>query len=92
MIDPSNSKILVLGGTGFVGKAVCRLLQERGISYSKTSRSLGVDLRGWDETKHLFFETKPEAVINCAAYIGGVQFGYEHPAEIFSNNLSCSFY
>lgn len=30
---------------------------------------------------------KPEKVINCAAYVGGIQFGYKHPAELFRNNL-----
>jgi GDP-L-fucose synthase len=26
-------------------------------------------------------------VLNCAAYVGGIQFGYKHSAELFHNNL-----
>jgi GDP-L-fucose synthase len=26
-------------------------------------------------------------VLNCASYVGGIQFGYKHQAEIFTNNL-----
>ena len=79
--------ILVTGATGFLGKRVCRLLEARGLSYLRTSLSLGVDLRDADQTRRLFQEVRPTQVINCAAYVGGIQFGYKHPAELFHNNL-----
>ncbi len=79
--------ILVTGATGFLGKRVCRLLDAKGLSYEKTSRSLGVDLRNKGEVESLFEKVKPEYVLNCAAYVGGIQFGFKHPAELFTNNL-----
>lgn len=79
--------ILVLGATGFLGKHVCRKLDERGLRYTATSKSLGVDLRSSKETNDLFDEIKPEYVLNCAAYVGGIQFGSKYPADIFQNNL-----
>lgn len=79
--------ILVLGATGFLGKCVCRKLDERGMEYRKTSLSLGTDLRDKAQTNRLFASVKPDYVLNCAAFLGGVQFGYEHPAEMFSNNM-----
>jgi GDP-L-fucose synthase len=80
-------KVLVAGGTGFVGKAVIRKLEERGINYVTTSRSLGVDFRNFEETKKFFEKEKPDFVINCAAFVGGIKFGLEHQGEIFYNNV-----
>ena len=79
--------ILVTGATGFLGKRVCKLLDKEGLKYTKTSLSLGTDLRNRNQVFELFEKVKPEYVINCAAYVGGIQFGKKHPAELFSNNL-----
>lgn len=79
--------LLVTGATGFLGKRVCNKLTAMGIKFEKTSLSLGVDLRNKEATFALFEKVKPTYVLNCAAYVGGIQFGYKHPAELFSNNL-----
>lgn len=79
--------ILVTGATGFLGKRVCRKLDQLNIAYRKTSLSLGTDLRDETQTFKMFSEIKPEVVLNCAAYVGGLQFGTKHPAELFKNNL-----
>jgi GDP-L-fucose synthase len=82
--------ILVTGATGFLGKRLCRLLQQSGKEYAATSRSLGLDLRDRSATLAFFAELRPEYVLNCAAYVGGIQFGYKHPAELFHNNMQIS--
>ena len=79
--------ILVTGATGFLGKRVCRALELRELRYATTSLSCGVDLRDYGQTTLLFKEVRPTYVLNCAAFVGGIQFGYKHPAELFSNNL-----
>ena len=79
--------ILVLGATGFLGKRVCGKLEKVGVSFTASAKSLGVDLREYDQTLRLFSEVKPDVILNCASYVGGIQFGYKHPAELFSNNL-----
>jgi len=93
--------ILVLGSTGFLGQAVCRNLEKRGLSFIGTSLRKGrVDLRKKDEVFKLFEIVSPEYVINCASYVGGIQFGYKHFAELFTNNLqmtinileACTYY
>jgi GDP-L-fucose synthase len=78
--------ILVTGATGFLGKRVCRLLERQGRSYTPTSLSMGCDLRERSQTLQLFERVKPAQVLNCAAFVGGIQFGYKHPAELFTNN------
>ena len=79
--------ILVTGATGFLGKRVCRKLEQRGVPFMRTSLSLGLDLRNETATVDFFQKAKPEYVLNCAAFLGGVQFGYEHAAEMFRNNM-----
>lgn len=79
--------ILVTGATGFVGKRVCRLLETRNLKFEPTSKTLGVDLSDLDATLRLFAKIKPVQVLNCASFVGGIQFGYRYPADIFRNNM-----
>jgi GDP-L-fucose synthase len=79
--------ILILGATGFLGKTVCSRLNERNVIYTPSSLSMGVDLRDLSQTVHLFEKVKPEVVINCASFVGGIQFGYKYPVDLFRNNL-----
>lgn len=79
--------ILVTGATGFLGKRVCQRLNELKLEYTQTSISLGCDLRDEKQTFELFEKVKPDYILHCAAYVGGIQFGLKHPAEMFKNNL-----
>jgi GDP-L-fucose synthase len=79
--------ILVTGATGFLGRRVCRLLEQRGIDHMQTSLSGGVDLRNRSDAIALFDRVRPDYVLNCASFVGGIQFGYKYPADIFANNM-----
>ena len=79
--------ILVTGATGFLGKRVCRRLEQSGRPFSRTSLSLGTDLREFDQTLTLFQAVRPKTVLNCAGFSGGIQFGLKYPADIFRNNM-----
>ena len=79
--------ILVTGATGFLGNRVCLLLSQRGLAFERASLSLGCDLRDPVATRALFQRVQPKQVLNCAAFVGGIQFGYKHSAELFHNNL-----
>lgn len=79
--------ILVTGATGFLGKRVCKKLEEQELDHVKTSLSMGTDLRDKAQAFALFEKVRPEYVLHCAAYVGGIQFGLKHTAEMFSNNL-----
>ena len=75
--------ILVTGATGFVGKRVCRLLDARGLKYEPTAKSLGTDLRNLDAAEALFAKIKPSQVLNCASFVGGIQFGMKYQRIFF---------
>lgn len=79
--------ILILGSTGFLGTRVRKLLDSKGLEYVGTSLSGGLDLRDRAATLRYFDEIRPEYVLNCATYVGGIQFGLKHPAELFHNNM-----
>ena len=42
--------ILVLGATGFLGKRVCEKLKASGKEFTRSSKSLGIDLRHYNQT------------------------------------------
>ena len=79
--------ILVTGATGFLGTRVCRRLDVLGRPYERTSISLGTDLRDRNSAIALFERVRPDQVLHCASFVGGIQYGYKYPADIFSNNL-----
>lgn len=78
--------ILVLGATGFLGKRVLKKLEESNLSHYASSLSLGCDLMDSHQTNSLFEMVKPEYVINCSAFVGGIDFGYSYPADLFLRN------
>lgn len=85
-------KIFVPGGNGFLGKRVVKKLTEMGAVFASLSLRDGYDFRDFKQTRSLFEREKFDAVLNCAAYVGGIQFGYEHPAEIYFNNTLMATY
>ena len=80
-------KIAVTGATGFLGKRLVKRLKEKGIEPICTSLSLGIDLRDYDQASAFFQNEQPDIVLNCASFVGGIQFGYKYPADLFENNL-----
>ncbi len=80
-------RIFVAGGSGFVGRRVVKKLREKNINLVSLSLRDGIDFRDFKQTEELFKKEQFDAVINCAAFVGGIQFGYERPGEIFYNNI-----
>lgn len=86
MEHPAN-RIGILGQSGFLGNAISRRLNSKNIAHSGTSLSQGTDIREQEALRSWFSEHRPDVVYNCAAFVGGIQFGYENPIAIFDNNL-----
>jgi GDP-L-fucose synthase len=85
-------KIFIPGGDGFVGQSVVKRLKEKNLNFLSLSEKDGFDFRNFKQTKALFEKEKFDAVINCAAFVGGIQFGYQYPGEIFYNNILMATY
>jgi GDP-L-fucose synthase len=85
-------RVFVPGGNGFLGKHVVKRLKAEKIDCLSLSYRNGIDFRDIQQTKDFLKKEKFDAVINCATFVGGIQFGYEKPAEIFYNNILMSTY
>lgn len=82
--------ILVTGSSGFLGINLCNQLKKLNIPFTETSLSKGTDLMNLDETRLLFSRIKPSIVINCAAFVGGIEYGYKYPLKLLENNILMS--
>lgn len=80
-------KIIVLGGTGFHGKEVIRIANERGYDVSSVSLEEGTDLREISQMSQKLTELKPDSIINCAGHEGTLPELAKHGADILHDNV-----
>lgn len=81
-----KQKIVLLGGTGFVGRNVADVLNENKIPFIEASRKSGVDLRDPFSCEKFFAKEKPDIIINCAAHVGSLNYVTEQAATVVLDN------
>ena len=88
MLDLSKKRILVTGGSGFLGKQVVSQLEIAGANPEKITvpRSQACDLRVLENCQKAVSEQ--DIVIHLAAHVGGIGLNQEKPAELFYDNLT----
>jgi GDP-L-fucose synthase len=87
-MDISTKRILVTGGAGFLGRAVCRLLRERGCTQVIVPRKVACDLTSEEDTVELFDDVRPEVVLHLAADVGGIGANMKQPGRYTYANLA----
>jgi GDP-L-fucose synthase len=80
------NKILVLGGTGFVGRNVMSVLSEAGVECVSASRREGTNLRDVGATRDLLKCHQPEVIVNCAAHVGSLNYVTKQAADVVLDN------
>jgi GDP-L-fucose synthase len=80
-------KILVLGGHGFIGKSLVKVLNENGHEAIALSRRNGLDLSDYDTTQYFLKRHQPDVIVNLAAHVGGLPYVLKRHAVIFSDNV-----
>ena len=83
----SRQRVVVTGGTGFLGRYVMERLQARGCAALFAPRKAEYDLRQPDAIERLYAEARPTMVVHLAAVVGGIGANRERPGEFFYDNL-----
>lgn len=89
-----DKKIIVTGGSGFLGSYVVEKLMERGCLKENIfiPRSKEYNLTIETEVQRMYDNFKADIVIHIAADIGGIGYSKTHPASQFYNNLLMNTY
>lgn len=88
MTDRSReTRILVTGGSGFLGRHVMAELETRGYRNAETFRSSEYDLTREADVAGVIARYEPEAVIHLAAAVGGIGANRRYPGTYYYQNL-----
>jgi GDP-L-fucose synthase len=87
-----SRRVLVTGGTGFLGRALCAKLRRRGVGHLVAPSSADYDLRRSDDVERLFADTGPDLVVHLAARVGGIGANQARPADLYLDNLLMGTY
>ncbi len=82
----NEHQILVTGGQGFLGKWVCKVLKDRGVTPENMHipSSRDADLRKWDDCVEIV--TDVDIVIHLAGRDGGISYNSDHSGSIYYDN------
>lgn len=80
-------KIFVAGHTGLAGSAICRELAERASSQLLLRTHAELELTDAPAVERFFAAERPDAVVMCAAKVGGIQANIDAPADFIAENL-----
>lgn len=84
-IEIDEAKVLVTGGEGFFGRAICKYLIQKGadVIFPKHSE---VNLLDLEQTNRFLDYARPDYCIHAAGYNGGIEFNRMYPADILYAN------
>lgn len=99
-----DKKVLVTGGSGFIGSHLCEMLVKKGGIVSITTRDSSnleniesikkevkiIKANLSDFNSALRVTKNKDVVLNLAAKVAGIQFNINHPATMFSENVIIS--
>ena len=86
MLDLSSKRVLVTGGSGFVGRHLVAALRARGCVRIATPRRAEYDLTREADVIRLLDDVRPQIVIHLAAVVGGIGANRAQPGRFFYEN------
>ena len=82
-----DKRVVITGGSGFLGSFVVEKLKRRGAKDIVVPRSAKYDLRTREGIKRMLADARPDMIIHLAALAGGIGANRARPAEFFYDNL-----
>ena len=86
-MDLSSKRILLTGGSGFLGRHVLDALRAQGAKEVEVPRKAQYDLTQEEAVARVYRDHRPEVVIHLAAIVGGIGANREKPGQFFYDNL-----
>jgi GDP-L-fucose synthase len=83
----SKERVLVTGGSGFLGGHLVQRLNAMHCAHVAAPPSSEYDLREHADIVRMYHNTTPTLVIHLAAVVGGIGANRERPGEFFYDNL-----
>ncbi|MGE0526033.1 MAG: GDP-L-fucose synthase family protein [Bdellovibrionales bacterium] len=82
-----DRRLFVSGHRGLLGRAVVEELRRAGYRNILTVSREELDLTSQGATEDFLKSTRPDAVIHCAALVGGIHANSSRPAEFLRDNV-----
>jgi GDP-L-fucose synthase len=89
-INLPEKRIVVTGGAGFLGRAVCQVLRDRGVPDAQifVPRRRDYDLVYQPNVVRMYDDFQPDVVIHLAAEVGGIGANMAQPGRFFYANMA----
>ncbi len=90
--DLASSRVVVTGGSGFLGQVVCGKLAERGCKQVLVPRQADYDLTTEAGAAGMYADMKPDVVLHLAAEVGGIGANLDNPGRYFFANMAMALH
>lgn len=82
-----GKRVLVSGGSGFLGSVVVRKLESKSPKEIFVPRRAQYDLVQWDNVVRVYKDARPDIVLHLAGNVGGIGANRANPGRFFYDNL-----